>query len=140
MTKLKVLVVSRKKCFCSLIGQTEIDNLNLIRLYASNNTNIVNVAFMKNLQVLHISGTCAIGQESLDVLNLVELCISDNISVVNLSHMTNLKTLFANGKSALNNDKIKNLQLYELSINNNVNITDVSSIKTKDYMQQEVQH
>ena len=56
-------------CVCgdSGINQESIKKLNLIKLVANNNKQIIDVSFMKQLKILHAIGYCGISQRGITV-------------------------------------------------------------------------
>jgi len=69
------------------IDQQGIEGLNLIGLYASNNSKITNVSHMKSLQILDASYDCGINQEGIEGLNLIELDANDNSKITNINNL-----------------------------------------------------
>jgi len=64
------------------INQKGIEGLNLIKLYARNNSKITNVSYMKSLQILDASSSiCGINQKGIEGLNLIQLYAHGNSKI-----------------------------------------------------------
>jgi hypothetical protein len=74
MTNLKILYASWDSGICD----DGIKDLNLTKLFASNNPNITNINHMTKLKILNACGTCGISSHSIRDLNLLELHSKDN--------------------------------------------------------------
>lgn len=73
------------------ISQSNIDDLDLVKLYAGCNTVITRLDHLKNLRVLGVSGDSNIDQVAISNLNLKKLYAVSNLGITNVTHMTNLK-------------------------------------------------
>jgi hypothetical protein len=73
------------------IDDNSIKNLNLVELYAYNNSMITNINHMNNLRVLDASGNCGIDDKNIKDLNLIKLYASRNIKITSIDHMSNLQ-------------------------------------------------
>ena len=111
------------------IDQSGIIGLNLTELCARDNSNIRDVSWMTNLQVLHANENCGIDQSGIAGLNLTKLHAWNNNKIKDVSWMTNLQVLDAGGKCKIDQAGIAGLNLTKLNVAYNDNITDVSWMK-----------
>ena len=102
MHRLKILEIDGS----SYIDSEILRKLDLVELHLNNNYIISNLSGMKNLKVLHISGSVsAINQSSIWGLNLVELKLMETYNITDVSFMKNLKILYACGTGGISGMK-----------------------------------
>jgi len=124
MINLTELNISGPRCS---IKQEEINYLkNIIKLNASENSNIKHVNHMTNLKELYIRHNCGVDQNGIQGLNLIKLDADDNSKIYDVSSMTNLTDLSISGKCGISQKYLYNLNLIKLDISFNKNINDVS--------------
>lgn len=65
------------------INNEGIENLNLKKLFAANNSGITNVNHMSNLKILDASQYCGLNNEGIKDLNLIDLIFQNNTKITN---------------------------------------------------------
>jgi len=125
MTNLKVLFAFGE---CG-IEDKSIADLNLVKLFVSNNSKITTINHMTKLEVLNAGHECGIDDFGIQNPNLKKLRVFGNSRITNVNHLTKLKVLNAEYGSGINDMGISNLtNLKKLFIRGNSSITNTNHL------------
>ena len=135
-TNIKIISLLKLKILVAYNPYLEQINCpNLVQLYLSKNTNIINLNNLKNLKKLTLLDNCSIYNTSIQTLELEIISLLDNQTITDLNFMTSLKILSINGNSGLTCTNIQKLNLLELELRNTNTISDINNLTNLKILQ-----